>query len=119
MKYEKGSMEERSWGPAFWFTLHNSSLYYPENPSRLSRKRMRYFLLSMSIMIPCDVCRTHAINFIDKHRGQLDNIVSCRENVFKFFVDFHNDVNKRLNRSTMSYEEAYELYSGDLYIKYE
>ena len=29
------------WGPAFWFSLHNGAIKYPENPSPLWKERMK------------------------------------------------------------------------------
>ena len=99
------------WGPSFWFTLHNGAINYPLKPNNLCKERMKKFILNMDVMIPCEKCADHAISFVKTNIDRLDIVVNCRDNLFKFFVDFHNIVNKRYNKPFMSYVNAYKLYS--------
>ena len=98
------------WGPHFWFSLHFGALNYPSlaNPSTI--ERMKNLIIGIPCMLPCDTCRDHAISFIEENKDFLDYICSSRDNLFKFFVDFHNYVNKRQNKPLMSYDDAYKLY---------
>lgn len=100
------------WGPAFWFTLHNSSVRYPVNASHITKERMKGFILGLPVMIPCEICSEHATAHIIGNYDKLDDICSGREKLFKFFVDFHNYVNKRYNKPIMGYKEAYALYTN-------
>ena len=63
------------------------------------------------IMVPCVTSKEHATAFIEKHRNKLNDICSNRDSVFNFFVDFHNQVNKRYGKSVLSYEEVYAIYN--------
>lgn len=101
------------WGPAFWFTLHNSASKYPINASPVTKERMKGFILGLTVILPCEACKVHATNHIESNKNNLDDICSGRDKLFKFFVDFHNMVNKRYNKKEMSYEDAYKLYSGE------
>jgi hypothetical protein len=52
----------------------------------------------------------------------MDDIVSGRENLFKFFWEFHNYVNKRYNKPQITLEEAKSMYMGKskvLSLKYQ
>ncbi len=100
------------WGPSFWFTLHNGAIKYPLNASPIWAERMKGFILGMQVMIPCEKCADHAISYIESNYDRLDDIVSGRDKLFKFFVDFHNKVNERYGKAVMNYEDAYRLYSG-------
>jgi hypothetical protein len=100
------------WGPSMWFTLHNGSIRYPVKASPICAERMKGYILGMSVMIPCEVCQDHATAHVEANWHRLDDIVSGRQKLFNFFVDFHNKVNKRYNKPEMSYEDAYQLYSG-------
>jgi Erv1 / Alr family len=106
--------EPAVFGPPMWKMYHNASLNYPDNASPLFAERMKYCILGMPILIPCKKCQEHATAFIEQHRHLLNTICSGRENLFKFFVDFHNTVNKRLGKPIYSYEEAYILYTGEV-----
>jgi len=98
------------WGPPFWFTIHNGICKYPISASNIQKERMKGFILGIPVMLPCEICKIHANNFIDDSKKDLDLICSKRESLFKWSVDFHNSVNKRNNKKEISYEEAKNIY---------
>jgi hypothetical protein len=106
------------WGPAFWFTLHVSAAHYPQNPSQIVRDRMKDRILAIPYEIPCATCRPHAISYIELNREKLEVIVSSRDNLGKFYVDFHNHVNRRYGKPEWTYEKAFKYYSGEAKISY-
>jgi hypothetical protein len=113
------------WGPAFWLSFHVSAAYYPVNPSKIVSERMKQRILAIPYELPCSSCRPHAISFIEPYRVQiaqdkdgLDLVVSSRENLVKFYVDFHNYVNKRFGKKQWSYKEAEDAYSGKANVNY-
>lgn len=105
------SSNPKIWGPPFWYTLHNSSLYYPENPSQIVRERMKNRILAIPYELPCASCRQHAISFIENSRYKLEDVVSTKDKLFKFYVDFHNQVNLRNGKEELSYDDAKKIYS--------
>jgi hypothetical protein len=108
----RNTHDPKVWGPPFWFSLHVSSVYYPIEASPMVKERMKNRILAIPYEIPCEKCRTHAIAYIEENRDRLDNIVNGRESLGKFYVDFHNQVNKRYGKRIWTYEEAYKYYSG-------
>jgi hypothetical protein len=106
------------WGPAFWFSLHVSAAHYPENPSQIVRERMKQRILAIPYEVPCGTCRPHASAFIESNRDKLDKIVSNKHELGKFYVDFHNKVNKRYGKPEWTYDQAYKVYSGKAKITY-
>jgi len=106
------SGDPRVWGPAFWFTLHNGAARYPIKASPICAERMKGFILGMPVMIPCEKCQDHATSHIEQNYHRLNEVVSGREQLFNFFVSFHNYVNKRYGKPEMSNEDAYALYTG-------
>ena len=103
-------------GPPFWFTLHNGANKYPENPNKIVQKKMKDFIIAIPIMLPCLKCKDHATSYIESNLEKLDKIVSSRKNLFNFFVDFHNYVNKTYGKRIFTYEEATDLYNGKVKI---
>ena len=101
------------WGPQFWFILHNGSAQYAKKASPMCAIRMKNFILGIPFMIPCDSCKDHANTYIESKYNELDNVVSCRDNLFKFFWKFHNEVNKRQGKNKMTYREACKLYKNN------
>jgi len=113
----KNLSDPRVWGPAFWFGLHTSAAHYPIHPSPIFKDRMKARILAIPFEIPCPQCKPHASAFIENRRQGLDNIVSSRQNLFNFYVDFHNKVNERYGKPHMSYEDAMKMYSGGAEVK--
>ena len=106
--------DPKVWGPAFWFMLHTGAVKYPKLASPIIADKMKSYIIGIPTMLPCVVCQTHATNHIEKNMCNLDDICSGRENLFKFFVDFHNIVNKRYNKPIVSVEDAYKMYDGGI-----
>lgn len=101
------------WGPTAWFFFHTSAAHYPLNPSMIWKQRTKQFIQGIPVMLPCENCMKHATAFIESYtEEQLNNVVSSRENLFKFFWNFHNTVNKRLGKGTLSLENAKKIYDG-------
>lgn len=100
------------WGPPFWYTLHTSAAHYPISPSAIVRERMKQRILAIPYEIPCALCRPHASAFVENKKDVLDSIVASRENLIKFYVDFHNQVNKRYNKPLWTYDQAFKAYGG-------
>lgn len=105
------------WGPSFWFMLHNGASKYPIEASNLRKERMKGFILGIPTMVPCEGCISHAIPYLEAYKPHLDDIVKGRDSLFKFFVDFHNDVNKRLHKREYTYDEVYQMYKKGVTVK--
>jgi len=106
--------DPRVWGPALWFSLHNGAAHYPVKASPFFANRMKGFILGLPVMIPCEKCQDHAIAYIEENYHRLNEIVSGKEELFNFFVSFHNYVNKRYGKPEMSFKDAYTLYTGNV-----
>jgi len=104
--------DPKVWGPGLWLTLHSGATKYPEKPSLIVIEKMKNFVLGIPYIIPCENCAEHSRSFIQSKLDQLDTICSSRDNLFNFYVDFHNYVNKNLNKLLFSYEEARNKYYG-------
>ena len=97
-------------GPYLWISLHISAAHYPFNPSPIVRRRIKDRILALPYEIPCEKCRPHALSYIESKASELDKAVSCRSELVKFYVDFHNYVNTFLKKPTWTYEQAIKYY---------
>lgn len=98
-------------GPAMWFSFHTGAAHLPDVLSPISAGRIKNFINGIPEIVPCVECSEHARAFIENNRTRIDNI-KRGDDVFKFYVDFHNYVNQRLGKPLVSYEKAYEMYKG-------
>ncbi len=101
------------WGPRFWLVFHLAASFFPVRPSKSIREAFENFIVSIPLFLPCPLCRHHAMKYITEHRQTVSKAVETRQGVFDFFVDFHNDVNIRKEKETMSRKQAYELWGFD------
>ena len=95
---DKPDTNTRSFGPKLWYVLHNAALAFPEDPTELVKYRMKNLILGIPYLVPCESCFEHSLEYID-NINNLDEICSSRRKLIKFFVEFHNSVNKRLGKS--------------------
>lgn len=98
------------WGPLNWYTYHNGAANLPKNLSPVSAQRIANFINGIPEMVPCDACSEHARYFIESNKKRIQSL-GTRDDVFSFFVDFHNYVNERLKKPKVSLEKAKELYN--------
>jgi hypothetical protein len=111
---ENNSKGKALWGRPLWFSLHYGALYYPDSVDSKMVNMTMGFIRGLPIMIPCDLCKNHAYDYISRYTdAQLRSIAGDKHKLFKFYVDFHNAVNTRTGKSTMSLEDAYSLYSNN------
>ena len=99
-------MDPNKWGPHLWFFLHTVSFNYPVTPSFKNKVDYNDFYNSLKNMIPCELCRTHYIQYLEIAPPDL----SGRNALVKWTIDLHNKVNKQLGKPVYSYSKAITLY---------
>jgi hypothetical protein len=92
------------WGRQAWHFIHMVALSYPENPTDEDKKNYRKFFKSLEHTLPCPICSDHFRENMEKIPINLDS----RENLFRWTVDMHNEVNIKNKKTIISYERAIE-----------
>jgi hypothetical protein len=100
----------RNWGPNYWYFIHMAAVSYPVDPSPEMKSTMRNFLVGIPIFLPCEICRTHAMQYLESRKHLFDWAVSNRNNLFEFTWAFHNHVNAATKKPQMTLEAAKEEY---------
>jgi hypothetical protein len=96
------------WGPIFWHTIHIVALGYPQNPSYGQKKAAKEFYESLAFLIPCPVCREHYQKHLQKL--PLGPHLDRRDDLFKWTVEVHNEVNKILGKPRQLESEVITYY---------
>jgi hypothetical protein len=104
------SKDPRTWGPHLWYYLHTSAANYPTHPSVTEQRAMKQWLKTLPVTIPCENCSYHYARYVKEHEAMLDKICQSRDQLFEFFVDLHNQVNRRNRKPIFTYEQARSLY---------
>ena len=92
------------WGPYFWLTIHTVALAYPKEPSYSDKKSAKEFFESLQFLLPCPLCREHLKDHLRKN--PLTPHLDKRDDLFKWTVVLHNEVNKSLNKPELNEVEA-------------
>ena len=101
-------MDPNVWGPKLWFVIHTMALNYPDNPTYDDKRNYENFFNSLQFVIPCDKCRIHYTERINKN--PVINHLENSDSLFRYTIEIHNDVNKSLGKRTYIYDEVIEIY---------
>jgi len=88
------------WGPFFWHTIHIAALAYPTKPNYAEKKAAKEFFESLQFLLPCPICKEHLKVHLRKY--PITPHLDRREDLFKWTVILHNEVNISLNKDTMT-----------------
>ena len=101
------------WGPAGWDFIHAVSFAYSKTPTSTERDDMHKFVSACAKVLPCKICCRHFQNFIasDMKFSESSRALVSRDALSRFLVDAHNDVNLRLGKRRLSYDEVARQYS--------
>lgn len=100
-------MNPKIWGPPTWFFLHSVTLGYPVKPTDIDKQNIKEFFESVGKILPCGKCKDN----YKKHLSKLplnETVLSSRDNLVKWLIDVHNEVNIATNKSILNYDQAIE-----------
>ena len=100
-------MEVSEWGPAAWKFLHSATFAVPKRLSPEQQHAFKTFFTYLPDVLPCAICREHYKQYVLNHPIQ----TSTREELSKWLVGVHNNVNEITNKPRISYECACQKYS--------
>ena len=85
-------MDPTVWGPKLWFVIHTVALNFPDNPTYEIIRQHEDFFNNLKYIIPCDKCRLHYTQRLDKN--PVTKYLKDSNTLFKYTIDLHNEVNK-------------------------
>ena len=100
-------MEPKIWGKHAWLFLHTITLNYPDEPTLSDKQNYKSFFESLIDILPCPTCREHYEENIKNNPIQLNS----KEDLVRWLIKIHNNVNERKNKPTLSYEEVINYYT--------
>ena len=106
----KDGMLTAVWGPGLWHSLHAISFNYPNNPTKIQKKKYKNWVQNLKYVLPCKYCRTNLVqNF--KKLPLLDKYMKNRHTFSKYIYDLHELINKMLGKkSGLTYCDVKERY---------
>jgi hypothetical protein len=87
-------MNTTFWGPSGWKFLHTLTFIYPINPSFSDKVKMREFMSSLYLILPCKYCRASFLKY--SNSLPIDEYLESRYMMIEWLYKIHNKVNKKL-----------------------
>lgn len=101
--------EVKSYWNSYWVLLHTATYHYPENPSDKHKEDIRKLIDNIRNRgLACAICSAHFAAYIGGH--PFEPHITSKDSLFKYFVELHNDVNRRNGKPTITLEHAKTLY---------
>lgn len=104
-------MNPKVWGPHAWVFLHSVTLNYPDSPSDEEKQSMRTFFNSVKKVLPCDKCKIHFKDNLEKF-PLTDKVLSSRDSLVMWLIDIHNAVNITTGKPEITYENVVSTYNS-------
>ena len=97
-------------GPGLWFSIHILAM----NSNTYESKVLFWKILNIYIEnMKCLNCYSHAKKYISSNKFDISEkkIMNGKDiSAFYYTWKFHNDVNRRLGKVTLSFKNAYNIY---------
>ena len=99
-------MSKKEWGNATWYLFHTlAEKLKPEFNDNVLELYSQ--IVQICANLPCPDCLTHAMKALNSVNSKN---IKTREDLIKIIWQFHNNVNIRINKQTITFEECSELY---------
>ena len=102
-------MSKSVWGPPTWQLLHCMVIKAKDIMTLSQINDLKTIIERVVSNLPCPLCSGHALAFFKKNHFQRVNTL---DKLRYFLFDFHNNVNKRLEKTLITYEEHHLLYKN-------
>jgi hypothetical protein len=109
MSNKRINIDSNIWGPKAWFFIDTIILSYPDNPNYEDIKIFKQFILSLEKLLPCEKCRKHFGEFVNKNPLD-ESILSSKPNLIKWILKCHNNVRKIQKKDEITLDDFYNYY---------
>ncbi len=102
-------MSKNVWGPPTWSLLHCLSVKAKDTMTLQQIKELKAIIERIVSNLPCPICSTHAKSYFKLNKF---NLVETLPQLRYFLFVFHNNVNQRINKPMITYEQHNLLYQN-------
>ncbi len=93
----------------YWHYLHWLTYNYPKDPSNEDKNEIIKLINVMKDDgIKCSKCKMHFNEWINEYNINLST--NNKVNLFSYFFNLHNNINKRKNKKILNLNEAIDIY---------
>ncbi len=103
------SFSKETWGNNIWYLFHTIAHKIKEIEFSNVKNDLVYLINIISSNLPCPECSADAAAILNKVNY---NTINSKEDFKKFLFNFHNHVNKKLNKPIFEYENLDKKYEN-------
>jgi hypothetical protein len=103
------SINPSYWGNCGWKFMHYITLSYPKSPTIKDKTDITNFFNNVGNVLPCALCRINYYNHLKKYPLD-DKVIENRENLVKWLVNIHNEVNMMHDKTIYTVDKLYKEY---------
>ena len=100
-------MSQKQWGNITWILFHTLAEKIKDDEFNNVKPIFINFIKDTCINLPCPICANHATENISKSRI---NYISKKSDMIEFLRQFHNIVNKKINKPIQEKEIVLQRY---------
>ena len=98
------------WGPSAWRFLHTITFNYPINPTNDQKEIYRNFFKNLGLVLPCGICEYNYNIHLVKY--PIENYLKTKEDLVKWLINIHNEVNILHNKPIKKFDEIIDYYTN-------
>ena len=97
----------KAWGPYIWYMLHGLAEKVKLSSYDTVRSELLEHIYNICLNLPCPSCSTHSREYLQKIDFKK---LQTKDDLRLMLLDFHNNVNIRLNKPSFSYQQLNDKY---------
>lgn len=101
-------LDEKIWGPHYWFFLHTTTMTYPLKANDVVKKKYYDFIQNIPLFIPNETMSKSFQHVLDTY--PVSPYLDTRDSLTRWMHFIHNKMNKRLGKREISITKFYEDY---------
>jgi hypothetical protein len=92
-------------GPGIWYTIHTLAINAKTDEDK---QFFVQYIAKLTAEFPCNTCKQHLQSFVAGHPLQ-----KFFDNLFLWSHSLHNDVNARLKKPILKFDDAMKIYKSE------
>jgi len=101
-------LDQKIWGPHYWFFLHTIAMSYPLYPNTITKKKYYDFIQNIPLFLPIESFSKDFSALLDEY--PVIPYLDSRDALIRWMHFIHNKINIRLEKPTLSLHEFYKSY---------
>ena len=97
----------KSWGPHIWYMLHGLAEKIKSSSYSMLKNELIEHIYNICLNLPCPSCSSHSKEYLQKVDFKK---LQTKDDLRLLLLDFHNNVNARLNKPIFSYQQLVDKY---------